>query len=237
MLVGADFDKIEWVWNGFVLLEPNAFIGDTIIAFVAFYFFFKTRRFVDSGRLFFKNWNVFFIVFGLGFFGGGLGHLLFHYWGIYGKFFAWFAGIPASYFLETAMISLMKHHRSFYLRLAGIKAVLAFVGLIIIILFVDLGQEPLKGLIIPTVNSFIGLVFALGYLGSRFLEQYGSHFKYVLISILVMLPTIPFQAFKINFHQWFDRNDVSHVVIIAGLILYYKTVSFHHKRLDKAQTA
>ena len=38
MLIGKDFDKIEFDFFGLHLLEPNAFIGDVVILFVALYF-------------------------------------------------------------------------------------------------------------------------------------------------------------------------------------------------------
>jgi hypothetical protein len=44
MKIGADYPKIEWEVMGYDLLEPNAFIGDTLIAFVAMVLFFKSRQ-------------------------------------------------------------------------------------------------------------------------------------------------------------------------------------------------
>lgn len=44
MLVGKDFDKIEISLFGFELVEPNAFIGDSIILIVALLLASKTKK-------------------------------------------------------------------------------------------------------------------------------------------------------------------------------------------------
>ena len=45
MLIGRDFDKIEFSFLGLDLLEPNAFIGDTIILITAIIIAFKIKKF------------------------------------------------------------------------------------------------------------------------------------------------------------------------------------------------
>ena len=48
MLIGKDFEKIEIRLFGLDLLEPNAFLGDTIILFVAIILIIKLRKFDQS---------------------------------------------------------------------------------------------------------------------------------------------------------------------------------------------
>ena len=50
----------------------------------------------------------FFWFFGTGMFLGGIGHLMFNYLGFYGKYLPWLMGIVSIYFVEKAMISLLK---------------------------------------------------------------------------------------------------------------------------------
>ena len=45
MLIGEDFEKISCQLFGFDFVEPNAFIGDTIIFLVAIYFAFRVKKF------------------------------------------------------------------------------------------------------------------------------------------------------------------------------------------------
>jgi len=56
VLIGKDFDKIEISLFGFDLVEPNAFIGDSIILIVALLLASKTKKLSDSSQ-FFENWR------------------------------------------------------------------------------------------------------------------------------------------------------------------------------------
>ena len=109
MLIGKDFDKIEFSFLGLDLIEPNAFIGDLIILITALFLASKLRKF-DTSNTFFKNWRYFFLLFGFGMFLGGVGHLMFNYFGFYGKYIPWLMGIWAVYFIEKAMVSLLKNN-------------------------------------------------------------------------------------------------------------------------------
>ena len=114
MLIGKDFDKIEFSFLGLELLEPNAFIGDVIILITALFLASKLRKF-DLSNPFFKNWTYFFLFFGFGMFLGGVGHLMFNYFGFYGKYIPWLMGIWAVYFIEKAMISLLNNNYKAFL--------------------------------------------------------------------------------------------------------------------------
>ena len=92
MKIGEDFPKISWHIFDLELLEPNAFFGDLIISMVALYFGFKVHKiFKKFGHRFHIYWTLFFLITALTFFMGGLGHLLYNYWGVQGKYFAWFS--------------------------------------------------------------------------------------------------------------------------------------------------
>jgi hypothetical protein len=47
MIIGADFPKIEFSLFGLDLVEPNAFIGDTLILAVALFFAYKTHKYLQ----------------------------------------------------------------------------------------------------------------------------------------------------------------------------------------------
>jgi hypothetical protein len=164
------------------------------------------------------------MVFGIGFFFGGLGHLLYKYLGIQGKYAAWYIGIFSSFLLESAMVSQLYKHKYLFEKIILLKAILAITLLTLLIASTDLSANPSKGLVIPTINSFIGLLYALAYLGYRFTKLKSKGFRYLYWSILVLLPTVPFQGLKINFNPWLDRNDVSHLLIIITLILFFASL-------------
>lgn len=227
MLIGQDFEKIEFDFLGYNFLEPNALYGDTIVAILAVYCAVICSRYYKQTQLiFFKHWKHFFYVFGIGFFLGGLGHFCYGYWGIAGKVPAWYiSGISSALFIELGMASLLPKER--YKKLVQffiIKTAIIWVIQALLIAFINLEKEPGLGLIGPTLAMITALPTSLGVLGYRFSKSITPKFKYLWWSLIVFSPSLLFQAMKINFHQWFDRNDVSHVLMFANITLYFLAV-------------
>ncbi len=233
MLIGEDFDKIEFEFLGLQLLEPIGFLGDFIIFIVSMIIAYKIKR-LGKSTPFFKWWYLFFLVFGWGFLAGGLGHLLYNYWGVPGKFGSWYSGVATTFFMERAMISLHKNKKFVraVLALSTLKLIIGLVGLTWIVSTVDLDNNFSKAMFFPTFNSVIGVLFSLVYLGIIYSKQISSAFNYFWISFLVMVPSVFISSQKINFHQWFDKNDLSHVVLLIGVILYYKGIQGYSRYLS-----
>jgi hypothetical protein len=225
MLIGSDFPKISWKPFGLDLVEPNAMIGDALILIVALTFAYNTSK-ISGGQTYYQRWKWFFIVFGSGFFFGGLGHLFFNYWGVPGKYASWYLGIIASFFVETALISIYpdEQKQRFFLRVSQVKMVLAFVAATGVFLFVDLTNDPQKGLLVPTLNSIIGLSLTIGALGYYYSKRLGPSFKSLWLSTFILIPSAVVQSMKINLHPWMDRNDISHILLIISLFMYYRSI-------------
>jgi len=224
MLIGEDFDKIEFQFLGLDLVEPNALIGDLIICFLSIYFAYKISSFHQTP--FFKNWKYFFITFSIGFFAGGLGHIFFNYWGVPGKYTSWFFGIISVFFIERAMLSIYPNEKvkSLLIKLFTVKFVVAILAELLVISFVYLDDDPSIGMRVVTANSTLGLIFCLAYLGYVYSKKITPSFLYLLYSVLIMFPSAIFVSMKISFHQWFDRNDASHVLLAVGLFFYFAAI-------------
>ena len=102
-----------------------------------------------------------------------------------------------------------------------IKMILAFFAATYVFATVDLKVDVSKGLIVPALNSAVGLVFAVGVLGIYYQKKIDSSFKFFWMSIVVLIPTAIVQIMKININQYFDRNDISHILLLTSLIFYY----------------
>jgi hypothetical protein len=222
MLIGADFEKIEFSLLGLNLVEPNALIGDFILASIAFLFAYKINK-LKQKIAFFKHWYWFFVLFGISFIGGGLGHSLFNYWGVQGKYLGWLLAIVCIYFIESALISIYPsdNRKQLFSRLAQTKFVLAFLLEISIFIFIDLESDPQKGLLIPGLNTAIGSILCLGVLGWMFQKQITDSFKYFWMVPIIMIPAAIIQSYKISMYPWFDRNDLSHIFLLISLFLYW----------------
>lgn len=227
MLIGQDFEKIKFPLFGYDFVEPNAMYMDTLIAIFALVFaVYCSRYYVKTQLVFFHYWKYFFIVFGVGFFLGGLGHFCYNYWGIPGKVPAWYiSGITSPMLIEFAMASLLPKERFEKLKRFFLwKTAFFWVLQALLIAFVDLEKEPGLGLIGPTLAMITALPSSLGVLGYRFSKSITPAFKYAWWSLIVFAPSLPLQVLKINIHPWFDRNDLSHILMIANITLYFLAV-------------
>ncbi len=225
MLIGKDFPKIEWQPFGLDLVEPNAMIGDTLILICALFFAYKTAR-IAQQNVFFIWWKRFFVLFGISFFMGGIGHLCFNYFGVPGKYASWYLGIVASYCIEMAMLSLYPFlaTKKHLITTAKIKMGIALTVTTLVFCFVDLTIDPQKGLLVPTLNSIIGLGLTMGALGYYYSKRISSSFRYLWLSTFILIPSAIVQSLKINIHPWFDRNDISHLLLLISLFMYYKCI-------------
>jgi len=233
MLVGYDYQKIEFSFFGLDLVEPNAMFGDVILCFIALVFAFKTSK-MPIQNTFFVAWRWFFILFGFGFFLGGLGHLMYNYWGVPGKYTSWYLGIVSVFFIERAMVSVYPNEkvRYFFNLLIVGKLVLAALVASAVFIFIDVKADPSLGLRAPSINSTVGLFFALGVLGFFYYKTVSFSFFFFWASVLILIPAAFFQLMKINFHQWFDRNDASHFLLAISLFFYFKGVKAYQKHLS-----
>lgn len=237
MLIGKDFEKIEVNIAGLHGVEPNAFLGDTVLFIVSLVLALYTFRLKERSD-FNRNWTYFFIVFGFSFLAGGLGHFFFLYWGVTGKYAGWLLSVCAMYFLERAMISI--HPRSSKIRLlnqiAWIKLVLALLISSMVFVWTDLDIDPQRGLLVPSINSAIGLVVCLGVLTEHYSRVGAIRFNYFQLSLLIMIPSAAVQAMKISIFPWLDRNDISHVLLFVSLILYWKGIKSFNEQRSIART-
>jgi len=234
MRIGSNYDKIEWKVFNLDLLEPIGFFGDLIIAGFCFYFAYKILK-MNTKVLFYNYWRLFFIIFGIAIILGAFGHLLYNYTGAFGKWFGWLGSLISSIFLEMAFISIYpntKVKKILYV-ISYVKLVLMFIIELLILSYAEIDKNQALGLIVPSINFFLGIGFCAGYLGYYCQKTISENFKYFWIGFLVLVPTILLQLFKINPHQYFDRNDLSHIIVILSFILFYQGV----KKLSKIDFA
>jgi hypothetical protein len=229
VLIGKDFDKIEISVFGFDLVEPNAFIGDSFILIVALFLASRVKK-IGATTEFFKNWRYFYLLFGFDMFFGGIGHLMFKYWGFNGKYLPWILGIFCIFFVERAMLSLLKtSSKVIWKNLSLFKLLLAFFLELVVFYCIDMSKDHSIGLRIPAINSAIGFIFSLVILGNKFRKEIDKNFIYMIYGVLLLIPSALFISFKINIHPWFDKNDFGHLLLIIAMFLYFKTIKSYSK--------
>lgn len=224
MHIGEDFSKIQLDWSGLVILEPNAIVTDGIMAIISFYFVFRLHEHRKSSG-FLKYWYYFFLSFSIGAILGSVGHGFFHYLGPQGKFPTWISGILSAYFIEKAMIkSFERYNKNNILgKISFFKMIAVFLIVITVISTKKFDENHTIGFIPIAINTIIGVLISVCTI-SFYNKKYQKEFTWLILGVLLMLPSAPVFLMKINPAQWFDKSDVSHVFMTLGVYCFYKGI-------------
>ncbi|MDB2657004.1 hypothetical protein N9Y60_02990 [Crocinitomicaceae bacterium] len=238
MRIGSDFDKMEFSWFGLDLLEPNALVSDGLITIIAFIFAAIVIRKFPSNKAFYKYWKWLFIIQGLCFLVGGMGHVLYNYTGVWGKFMPTVFATLMVMTAEHAMLTLIPESKQkLFMGLSKIKAAIT-VSIVLVLMFtIDVENNLPKLILAPSVNSTIGYFATLFFLGMRYGKRVSKALYLFPISVLILVPAGILQMMKINIHPWFDRNDAGHLLIIISLFLYYYAIKGYHCDTEEVVTA
>lgn len=219
------FEIIKFNWMGLELQEPMALITNWLLAIFSFYAFFKLKR----GESQFQDlWKLFYFVLGTSMIFGGLGHLFFQYWGIPGKFPSWTLGVVAGICASFAMITLLEKAETQrkVRQLVLLKSVVLLTAAII----------TRKFLFVAIDTSLTYLVFC-GFLAYQLHRKNWEGVKFIYMGVLVLLPSAFIFGLKINAHQWLNKDDLSHVLMLGCIILFYlgvrNTQKLNPQRLSK----
>lgn len=230
MLIGKNFEKIQIQLGGLTITEPNIFLTDMLMAAVSGYFAYKmySKKYEND---FFKNWYYFFLIFGISSFLGGISHALFNYLKIWGKIPSLVTGIMAILYIERAMIYHVpdEQKRKRYLLLANSKFWLILMIIAVIIATLPMDEKPQLSFLPVAFDTILGLILSTGFLGYKHTKNVNREFRFFYIGVLIMIPSAFVFLLKINLHPWFDKNDLSHLLLITGCIFFYLGTSKLHK--------
>lgn len=221
-MIGADFEKIHFVLFGLDLVEPMAFITDTLLGITSIVLGLLLSK-IKIEHPFRSYWIWFFLIFGIGAFIGGFGHVLFNYWGVAGKFPTWISGPLAIFLLEQGMIATHpnKEKLNLYKILSFWKLILVYVVFTLVCIFAPIQENPRLAFLPTAFNTIFGVILTAGILGNYLSKKVAIEFKYFVFGVIALLPTAFIFLFKINLHPWFDKNDLSHILMIIGISFFY----------------
>ena len=221
MLIGEDFEKIHITLFGLDISEPNVFLSDLVMALISLYCGWRLLK--CPGKTSFKKWWMgFFFLYGISSMAGGFGHALYSYFGHLGKLFTWITGIVSIYLIERAMTEAYTD-TDFRRRLkvfATTKMVLVFLVFFCILFFGPIDQKPGLPFLPIAINTIVGVSWFAGFYAYQLSKSVHKEFKFISTGVLIMLPSAFFFLGKINLHPWMDKNDVSHVLLAAGIVYF-----------------
>jgi hypothetical protein len=203
-------EKLPFQIFGYCLQEPMALVTNWLIATTAIFLYFRLKNPLNSFQ---KHWKMFYLTFGISTFFGGLGHLLFFYFDVFGKFPCWIFGFIAAFHAGKAMISNKMINERQQRRLTYF---LIFKGIL-------LGSMAIimKSFIYVMIDASITyLFFCLGF-GLYYWKKGSDGFKYTVFAVLILLPSIFIFTLKINPHIWFNKDDLSHILMVTTIIFFY----------------
>ncbi|MFA7274209.1 MAG: hypothetical protein WC044_10080 [Crocinitomicaceae bacterium] len=201
------------------LQEPIALLTNWLIASFSFFAFFQLKRY----QTIFENyWKTFYLILGISMIFGGLGHLFFHYAGIYGKFPSWTLGVTAGIFSSFAMISIWPNEkqRIHLKRFVVIKS----------LLMISLALATRKFVFVAIDTSFAYIIFC-GYMGIQLFKKGFAGMNYIALGVLVLFPSALFFGLKINLHRFLNKDDISHLFMVGCIACFYLGIT----RTDKNQ--
>lgn len=231
-IFNAYFCKVKTIYFnlwGLNLQEPMALILNWIIASFCVYAFFKLNRFNNKAN---SYWRMFYLFFGISTFFGGLGHVFFLYTGIPGKFPSWIFGALANGFAALGVLNFkgISKPTTIAYYLVWIKCALLVVISMVTQKFIFIAIDA-----IVTYLCYTGIY--LLFLQSRTLFRY--FISKFLIGVVILLPSAFFFILKINLHDWLNKDDVSHILMLIAIVFFYQGLKEwghnHQKQLQDVE--
>ncbi|MBK7129506.1 MAG: hypothetical protein IPM74_06665 [Crocinitomicaceae bacterium] len=221
-MIGSDFEKIHFELLGLNLVEPTAFVTNIIMALVALFILFRISS-IKSNLAFYTYWKWFFGLLGFGAIGGAIGHTFYFYFGVAGKLPTWLIGPLAVYCLEQAMISNYPIQNKMHVLkwLTKIKMMLVYSLFFLIYFVVPISDKTTVPFLPIALNTMLGVFLFTGLLAKYYAVNLSNAFRYFYFGVLLTIPIAFIFLLKINLNPWFDKNDLSHVLMTIGIIFFY----------------
>lgn len=194
---------------GLHLQEPIAAVTNWMISFFCFYAFWQLGK-VDEPET--NWWRKFFLCFSVSTFLAGLGHLFFQYTGIPGKFPNWILGVMSGYFAGNAMLVKMQNEAT----KKRIQQVLIFK----MIFFIAMAIWK-QNFVFVAIDAILTYVFFCGVLGYIYFKRGFQSMKFMVLGVLVCLPSAFIFLLKLNPHRWLNKDDLSHLFMLGCTICFY----------------
>lgn len=203
-----DFEVIQYELFGLSLQEPVSLIYNWLAAVLCLIWYLKLKPENELVR----NWRYFFLTFSITCFVAGIAHSLYQYTGIYGKMPHWIGGIVSGYFVGKAMLSLLDDTNI----KRGLNLLLK--SKLVINLTLALGLVTFTFVLIDSVLTYI--VYCAGI--SLFLIRKGQKdLKLFVYGVITSFSGALCFVLKLDVSRYFNREDFSHVFILASLILFF----------------
>ncbi len=200
---------------GLKLIEPATLFSDLLVAVFCFIFYKKLIRF-QSQTLSIKYWRFFYLMLGVSTFIAGFAHVLLLYTRNGLLFISWFLSGFAIFFIELSSVSQISQQKSKQ-RLTQI------IYLQLFLFIVALGY--FKTFVSVKIHTAIGLIgFVLVINLSKYIVERKRGYFLIITGVLLIVFTAFIHSMRLSVNQWFNHNDLSHLVMTCSLFTFFEGV-------------
>lgn len=197
------------------ILEPSTLITDLLLGILAL---FLGRKLFEIKN---NDWGYFLVFMGLSAIAGGLGHGFYYFYGIYIKMFSWILLNVSFYFAEKETLNLLSIKNRKNLKIL-------FVIKLILLSVLAIYFESFTYIKISAIVGLLGFVMI-----TNIIKSFHTTRKYLVYGILISVSSVFIHWKKIAIsEEWFNHNDISHIVTIVSILYMYKGV----KKLNLASS-
>lgn len=215
---------------GLEITEPFTWLTNWLVAAFCFGFghFLYNDKFADATQ---KFWSIFFVFVGLASLTGGIAHGFINYVGQNFHYAAWILTGLAVFAAELATLQLIENNK-----VRSIVRIFAYGQLLVLVSSV----MYLHNFDSVRINSAVGLLgVVMPFSLIHYVNQKDKRSVLIMIGILSNLIPGFVHAFKISYNQWFNFNDISHIIMIFCFYIIYRGARLNvnielSKKLSKA---
>lgn len=203
-------NPIRFELFGLQLQEPMAVITNSMIAVFCFIAYFRLRKWEGAAN---RWWRLFYLIFGVSTFLGGMGHALFPYFGMYGKFPSWTLGCLANVCAARGMLELTPGAEP---KRSEILFVWAKSGLLLVLAIIT------QKFLFVAVDAILTYIVYTGIFAWQLRKKGLEEMKFMVIGVIILLPSAFIFLLKLNPHKWLNKDDLSHLLMLVCIYFFYK---------------
>lgn len=206
------FEVIKFNIGGLNLQEPMALVTNWMIASFCIYALVRTKW---NSTYSVNSFRYFYIFLFISTILGGLGHLFMQYLGIFGKYPSWFFAVLAGYCIGRGILYYWRDRKSYFY----------FKWFLFIKSFTLLALSfATQKFVFVAVDSILTYILYAGYLSLMLWMKKKEEMRFFFYGMLVLFPSAFIFLMNINFHRYLNRDDLSHLLILACIMYFYSAV-------------
>ena len=212
------------------ITEPFTWLTNWLVAAFAFGFghFLYYDRSADAAQ---KFWSVFFVFIGLASLTGGTAHGFINYVGQNFHYAAWILTGLAVFAAQLATLQLIENEK-----VRSVVRVFIYLQLIVLVSSI-MYLHDFNSVRINSAVGLLGIVMPFSLI--HYIKNRDKRSLLIMLGILSNLIPGFVHAFRISYNQWFNFNDISHVIMIFCFYIIYRGAKQNvnldlEKKLSKA---